>query len=145
MGSILDTRKGTVRLTTAAVTIGATQSGSFNGGLFRVLQSRLKRAKALTELRLYGGSFRFCTKARKRTIRSLRANARGRFGIRGQFGTATATATARGTVWTVADRCDGTLTTVKRGTVVARDLGRLRNVIVRAGKSYLAHLGRRPR
>jgi hypothetical protein len=143
MGSILDTRKGTVRLTTAAVTIGATQSGSFNGGLFRVLQSRLKRAKALTELRLYGGSFRFCTKARKRTIRSLRANARGRFGIRGRFGMATAT--ARGTVWTVADRCDGTLTTVKRGTVVARDLGRLRNVIVRAGKSYLAHLGRRRR
>ena len=44
----------------------------------------------------------------------------------------------RGTIWTTTDRCDGTLTQVKRGTVVVRDFRRRRNVIVRAGKSYLA-------
>jgi hypothetical protein len=38
--------------------------------------------------------------------------------------------------------CDGTLTKVKRGSVVVRDLRKRRNVIVRAGKSYLARAGR---
>ena len=36
------------------------------------------------------------------------------------------------------DRCDGTLTTVKRGKVAVRDLRRKRTILVRAGKSYLA-------
>ena len=36
------------------------------------------------------------------------------------------------------DRCDGTLTKVRRGAVVVRDFRRKRNVVVRAGKSYLA-------
>ena len=44
----------------------------------------------------------------------------------------------RGTTWTVEDRCDGTLTSVKRGTVVVRDFRLKKNVIVKAGKSYLA-------
>ena len=37
-----------------------------------------------------------------------------------------------------ADRCDGTLTKVRRGRVAVRDFRRKRTVIVRAGKSYLA-------
>jgi hypothetical protein len=44
----------------------------------------------------------------------------------------------RGTVWTVADRCDGTLTTVKRGKVAVRDFRRRKTIVVRAGKRYLA-------
>jgi hypothetical protein len=44
----------------------------------------------------------------------------------------------RGTVWEVIDRCDGTLTKVKRGRVVVRDFRLKRTVVVRAGKSYLA-------
>ena len=44
----------------------------------------------------------------------------------------------RGTVWEVIDRCDGTLTKVKRGRVVVRDFRLKKNVVVRAGKSYLA-------
>jgi hypothetical protein len=40
------------------------------------------------------------------------------------------------------DRCDGTLTRVKRGTVVVRDLRRSRNIVVRSGKSYLAQAPR---
>jgi hypothetical protein len=35
------------------------------------------------------------------------------------------------------DRCDGTLTKVKPGTVVVRDLRARRNITVRRGKSLL--------
>ena len=44
----------------------------------------------------------------------------------------------RGTTWTVEDRCDGTLTTVKRGTVAVRDFRLKKTITVKAGKSYLA-------
>ena len=36
------------------------------------------------------------------------------------------------------DRCDGTLTQVKRGKVTVRDLRRKRTITLTAGKSYLA-------
>jgi hypothetical protein len=41
-------------------------------------------------------------------------------------------------VWSIADRCDGTLTHVSRGTVVVSNLVRHVTVVVRAGHSYLA-------
>jgi hypothetical protein len=44
----------------------------------------------------------------------------------------------RGTRWLTLDRCDGTLTRVTNGAVVVRDYRRHRNVVVRAGHSYLA-------
>jgi hypothetical protein len=44
----------------------------------------------------------------------------------------------RGTIVTIADRCDGTLTRVQRGVVVVRDFRRRRTIVVRAGQSYLA-------
>jgi hypothetical protein len=145
VGSFLDTRTGTVRLVSATPTEGKTQSGRFAAGVFQVLQSRARRQKGLTELRLKGSRFNRCRARRsgtragaaqlsRRTIRRLRANARGRFRTRGR----NSSATVRGTVWTTTDRCDGTLTKVKRGRVVVRDLRRKRNVVVRAGKSYLA-------
>ncbi len=40
------------------------------------------------------------------------------------------------------DRCDGTLTMVRRGRVAVRDFKRRKNVSVRAGKSYLARAKR---
>jgi hypothetical protein len=64
----------------------------------------------------------------------MRANARGRFRTRGRY----SAATVRGTIWNTIDRCDGTLTKVKRGVVVVRDFRKRRNITVRAGKSYLA-------
>jgi ferric-dicitrate binding protein FerR (iron transport regulator) len=67
-------------------------------------------------------------------IRKLRGNGRGRFRTRGRY----SAATVRGTDWTVEDRCDGTLTRVKRGRVSVRDFRRRKTVTVRAGKSYLA-------
>ena len=47
-------------------------------------------------------------------------------------------ATVRGTIWYVEDRCDGTLTRVRRGSVFVRDLRRHRMVVVHAGHQYLA-------
>jgi hypothetical protein len=44
----------------------------------------------------------------------------------------------RGTVFTVEDRCNGTLTRVSRGVVRVRDFRRGRTVTLHAGQSYLA-------
>ena len=71
---------------------------------------------------------------RSGTIRKLKGNADGRFRTRGRH----SSATVRGTIWTVSDRCDGTLTKVKRGKVAVRDFRRGRTIVLRAGKSYLA-------
>ena len=149
MGSFLNTKRGTVRLVSATGSGSKTQSGQFNAGLFQALQSRKRRAKGLTELRLKGSSFSRCqpsariggagaAQLSRRTIRRLRASARGRFRTRGRH----SAATVRGTVWITTDRCDGTLTQVKRGRVAVRDLRRKRTITLRAGKSYLARAPR---
>jgi hypothetical protein len=128
---------------------GTTQSGRFSRGLFQVLQSSRRSARGLTELRLKGSSFRSCrnrasgrsasaAQLSRRTVRRLRSNARGRFRTRGR----NSSATVRGTVWDMIDRCDGTLTRVRRGRVAVRDFRRRKTVIVRAGKSYLAQARR---
>jgi hypothetical protein len=145
VGSFLDTKRGSVDLVSATGRGQQTQRGRFRSGIFQVLQSRARRARGLTELRLKGSSFRTCRTGRRggsaraaqlsrRTIRRLRANARGRFRTRGRR----SSATVRGTIWTTADRCDGTLTTVRRGRVAVRDFRRKKTVLVRAGKRYLA-------
>jgi ferric-dicitrate binding protein FerR (iron transport regulator) len=72
-------------------------------------------------------------------LRRLFGRAHGRFRTRGR----NSTATVRGTQWSVADRCDGTLTTVKQGTVRVRDLRLKRTLTLRSGQSYLARRGNR--
>ena len=57
VGSLLDTSRGKVRLTSAS-SKGALQSGDFTGGVFQVLQAR--REKGLTELRLKDASASVC-------------------------------------------------------------------------------------
>jgi hypothetical protein len=47
-------------------------------------------------------------------------------------------ATVRGTYWETVDRCNGTLTVVRKGAVSVRDIHRRRTVLVRAGHSYFA-------
>jgi DNA-binding beta-propeller fold protein YncE len=139
VGAIVDTRKGSLSLTSASTAAGKSFSGTFSAGVFTALQSR----SGLTDLPLKGSSFRPCARAAgkkasaalsKRTIRRIHANAKGRFRTRGRY----SAATVRGTEWDTIDRCDGTLTKVKRGVVVVRDNRKHRNITVRAGKSYLA-------
>lgn len=141
VGATVDTRHGTVSLTSAANLAGATQNGDFSGAVFKIVQQRA--AKAVTELRLAGGSFAACTRARRasaarslprRTVRSLHGSARGRYRTSGRY----SSATVHGTDWTVTDRCDGTLTSVRQGAVLVNDFRRHRTITVRAGHSYLA-------
>ncbi len=143
VGSQLDTKRGTLKLTVALRSTGKTASARLSGGRFLFGQkpgSGLLR----TDLTLKGGSFGSCPKrgrasgARRRTIRFLTAKASGKFNVIGK----NSSGVERGTTWTTRDTCDGTLTSVKTGSVSVRDFAKRKTVIVRAGKSYLA-TGRR--
>ena len=143
VGSILDTRKGTVALS-SALPGEDTQTGTFHGGLFEVRQPA--GARGMTELVLRGplpictgGGARAAAASAKRPPRVLWGrDDHGRFRTRGS----NSVATVRGTSWYVADRCEGTLTRVTSGSVSVRDLRRQRTVVVGAGKSYLARSAR---
>lgn len=154
VGAQVDTRKGRVRLTSAATGSGrTTQTADFYQGAFKVKQALPARNRATaaltTDIALSGEAARSqcgsargasaATVARKKgphaVLGKLWGNGKGRFRTNGKY----SAATVRGTIWLTADRCDGTLTTVKRGTVSVRDLRRRRTVTVKAGHSYLAH------
>jgi hypothetical protein len=139
VGTIVDTRRGSIDLTTE-LPDGSTQRGSFHGGLFQIRQP--VDGNGVTELVLRGalptcpaGSARVAATVTKRPPRVLWGHdSHGRFRTRAS----NAVITVRGTTWYVADRCDGTLTRVTKGSVAVRDLHRHRTVIVRAGHRYLA-------
>jgi Ca2+-binding RTX toxin-like protein len=124
-GSSFDATVGAVRVSTA----GSRSSGRFSGGRFGVRQRR--RGRAPTRLRLEGRTFAGCAGAR--TVRRLRGRTRGRFRI----GARRSTTSVRRGSWVVADRCNGTLTRVRRGRATVLDK-RGRRVALRAGRSYLA-------
>ena len=144
--STIDTRGGRARITNSKSRAeGDIQDGVFGSGIFQVLQSRRARTRGLTSLKLKGGSFAGCRARRaeagaarlsRRAVRRLRGNARGRYRTRGRH----SAATVRGTKWTVTDRCDGTLTKVKRGKVAVRDFRRKKTILLTAGERYLAQV-----
>lgn len=145
VGSTLDTTKGRVELTAAANRSGKkTQSAVFFDGLFSVAQ---RRGSSLTTAVLRGGDFGACSRGssaggersqaarrKRRKVRRLWGNGKGRFRTRGKH----SSTSVRGTFWLTEDRCEGTLTKVRRGRVSVRDFARKRTVTVRAGHSYLA-------
>jgi hypothetical protein len=141
VGSLIDARNGSVTLRSARPG-GGTQTGTFHGGLFEVRQP--KRPRGMIELVLRGAmpscgrAGSAAASARKPPRRRLWGRtARGRFRTRG----GSSVTTVRGTSWLVSDRCAGTVTRVRRGSVTVHDLRRHRKVIVRAGQRYIA---RRP-
>ncbi len=138
--SIVDTRRGRVRITTA-LKRGRQQSGDFYEGAFKVTQAK----SGLTSMTLKGGSFRSCgaaaggaaavtARSKHKRIRRLWGSGKGRFRTTGRF----AAATVRGTIWETIDRCDGTLVKVKRGRVAVKDFRRHKTVVVKKGHHYLA-------
>jgi hypothetical protein len=139
VGSIVDTRHGTLALTTA-LPGGTTQTGTFHGGVFQVLQPA--GAKGLTELVLRGGLPRCAAGTARAAVAVSKRPPRVLWGHdnHGRFRTRASNAviTVRGTRWYVADRCDGTLTRVTQGSVTVRDLHRHRTIVVTAGHRYLA-------
>ena len=130
VGSTFDTSKGRVNLWAAG-----NQRAWFYEGVFKLGQT--KGAKPLSTVRLTGklncGAGK-ANAAATRKKRRLWGDGRGKFRTQGEF----SSATVRGTKWLVEDRCDGTLTRVKKGRVAVRDFVRKRTVIVRAGRQYLA-------
>jgi hypothetical protein len=145
VGSLVDTRRGTVELRSARNAAGRTQKSRFWGAIFQVRQRRDTRG--MTDLVLRGGRFSRSPSARAsiaalprdgrryRVVRRLWGRDRhARFRTHGRD----SVATVRGTVWGTIDRCDGTRTKVKQGKVLVRDLRRKRSVLVTAGRSYLA-------
>jgi hypothetical protein len=139
VGSRVNTTGGTIILT-SGLGGGRTNSAKFFSGLFTILQK--KSRNAIMTLRLEGGNFRGCGRrvstlgmdAKKRPVRKLWGDGKGRFSTKGRY----SSATVRGTKWLVIDRCDGTLTRVLRGVVRVRDFGKRKTVDVRAGRTYLA-------
>ena len=153
VGSQVDARAGTIQLVTASTRAGKTQTGTFGGGVFGLAQSTTGPQKALTILSLLEGAFPGAPSYARcraqpaddrtrgtaaalggRVLQLLHATAKGRFRTRGRY----SAATVLGTAWDTADRCDGTLTRVRRGSVVVNDFVRHKTVAVHAGHSYLA-------
>jgi hypothetical protein len=139
VGTSVDVTKGKVTLVAAANRKGATMQGGFYDGTFKVRQT--KGAKPLTTLgltdKLSCGSGNASTAAKRRRKRRLWGDGSGRFRTSGSY----SSATVRGTRWLVEDTCTSTTTRVKRGTVTVRDFARRKNVVVKAGQTYVARRG----
>src|SRR3954447_2121026 len=144
-GSTVDVSHGTLTLTAAGVgtilTFGdGTDLAQYK--LNKIVTKSGKKKLTTAELALGGGDFSGCTAGAARAaggpagkvVRSLWASGKGRFRTKGKY----ASVTIRGTKWRTTDQCDGTLTTVTEGAVTVRDIRLAKNVVVKAGGSYLA-------
>jgi hypothetical protein len=120
-----------------------TQTGRFSGAIFKVTQAH----SGLTTLTLAEGavkggpSFAKCkgkatdaSAASSKTLQLLKASAKGKFSTKGKY----AAATVRGTKWTTADKCTGTLIHDVTDSVAVTDLVRHKTIILGPGDSYLA-------
>ncbi len=149
----IDAENGTVAVTASKGSSGETQTADFWGGLFAIDQEAGDNRKAVLSL----AGKRRCEKRRGKhgTSRPRRAYRRGKHGRRlwgsgkGNYKTVGShgAATVRGTIWLVADRCDGsTLFKVRRGTVEVRDFVKGKTIVLHAGDSYIAKVdvGRLP-
>ena len=151
IGSEINSLHGSLKLVTATANRGTTQSGTFGGAIFRLTQTARGASKGLATLSLiesaFAGAptFAVCkrtgkasdvaaTAASSKVLELLRASAHGRFRTRGRY----SAATVLGTIWTVADRCDGTLTHDVTDRVSVTDFVRHKTIVLHAGQSYLA-------
>jgi len=144
MGSLIDASRGVIRLTTAIDRQGHLQSATVWGDAFVIAQTSARHGMTTMTLAGPGGCHvharRASVAAASRRTASMPPRTlwgkdnHGRFSTRGQ----NSVATVRGTYWGTQDRCDGTLTIVRKGAVSVRDLHRQRTVVVSAGHSYLA-------
>jgi hypothetical protein len=162
--TVINALHGTLTLTTAVPAGGGardaaatrknkvkTQSGTFSGAIFKITQATSGAGKGLATLALVEGAFKgaptYATCKQKpkageasaaalssKTLQLLKSNAKGKFRTSGRY----SAATVRGTKWTIADRCDGTLTHDITHSVAVTDFVRHKIIILHAGQSYLA-------
>lgn len=145
VGSVVDTRRGSIALAAAAEFGGSSrQQATVATGIFQIRQQRARRrAKrkhraATTDLVLRSapGAARRCAGGRggKGIVRTLTASTSK--GLFRAFGGASVTTVRQGR-WLTEDRCDGTLTEVSRGRAVVFDRVKGRSVTVRARQRFL--------
>ena len=142
VGSTLETSAGVARIETA--TVGKPQLGDFGAGIFKLLQQRGQRG--LTELNIVNNASpkKVCATLGKRAavaaklsskvLGRIHGSAHGQFVTKGQY----SAATVRGTIWSVQNQCNGTLTKVTRDVVTVRDFRRRKTITLLTGQSYLA-------
>jgi hypothetical protein len=133
LGSVLDTKRGVMELTSVPRAGGTPQTARFFDGVFKVTQRGRITQLALTEKLARCGK-RAHAARKKPKKRRLWGSGKGSFRISGKY----SAATVRGTKWLVQDTCAGTLTRVTQGAVSVRDSVRHKTIIVRAGHRYLA-------
>ena len=114
--------------------------------MFKVTQAHSGQATlALVEGANFNGAPTYATCTTKKgkavaagvsskTLQLLHASAHGKFRTKGRY----SAATIRGTIWTIADRCDGTLVHAIKDTVSVDDLVLHKTITLRPGHSYLA-------
>jgi hypothetical protein len=161
VGSQIDALRGTLMLVVAGRKRHTTQHVMLKGGVFSLTQNRSGPQKGLTTFALkenaFSGapSYASCTsgaklsraaragggpsavaaKLKPKVLQTLLASEKsGSFRTRGRY----SAATVRGTEWETEDRCDGTLTVVKRGVVGVLDFHTRKTITVTAGHSFLA-------
>jgi hypothetical protein len=140
LGTVIDARAGLVRLTAASPTPGKLSVGEFHEGEFEVLQSSAGNGVVDLVVHDTKSERTTCTGAsgsRKQTtslLGLLLGTGHGHFRTRGEL----AAASVSGTDWGVRNRCDGTLTVVRSGTVVVTDFRLHKNITLHAGQTYLA-------
>ncbi len=155
-GTQIDARGGTLDLIAApAKKHGKQQMITLSGALIGFSQSRTGLTKGLTTISLLENAFpgapsyARCPKAQadeslahaassspsSAVVQSLHAkDNHGQFKTRGRY----SSATVRGTAWQMSDLCDGTLTSVQRGTVSVFVFATRKTITLHAGHSYLA-------
>jgi hypothetical protein len=160
-GTVINALQGTLTLVTAAggpthTTLltnakhkkskkTKTQTGKFGGAIFKISQAHSGLASvSLVEGAFKGApSFASCKAKKgqastaavsKKVLQLLHSSAHGKFRTKGRY----AAATVRGTIWTIADRCDGTLTHAIKDTVTVNDFVHHKTITLKAGHSYLA-------
>jgi DNA-binding beta-propeller fold protein YncE len=161
-GVPIDTRQGTVQVTTAtgggggardaaAKSKKGTQTGQFGGAVFKINQATRGAGKGLVTIMMVESAFKgaptqaICTnhgtagdahaaKVSSKVLQLLHASAHGKFTTTGRY----SAATVRGTKWTIAARCDGTLVHDITDSVAVTDFVRHKTIILHAGQSYFA-------
>lgn len=115
-----------------------------------VLVNGLRSPGKPINIKLIGGKFNRCkarspqartpqvsssySKGKGKPVRRLWGSGKGRYVTTGKFASATIT----GTVWLIADYCDGTLVKVRSGVVHVRDLVTGKTVVLKSGHAYFA-------
>jgi CSLREA domain-containing protein len=147
IGAVIDATKGKVQLTSRDAD-GTEQTATFFGGVFKVKQKEGANLVVLELLdtgscpaagsALGAGLPNLLARPGRGTSGKLWGSGHGNFKTEGNQGSAT----VRGTIWLVEDRCDGTtFFKTRRGVVSVRDFVLHKTLSLPAGQSYVAGEG----